>query len=421
MIHPVTKILTPHPFSLHQVGVSAKWSLTIWCTLMALCLNAQVFTETFEGINGSGKPVVFVNNGQSFTAITATPGGSLGGLFGVYIPGNTWTIPSPGGGSITNGPGGFGVGTSCSAGICSGVSDKFLDNGSSAGKAQVYSIKSTDGHLFTIKSIFLFFSSDNGNTNVAPGGLLITGKKAGSTVFSITKSSGFTTGFSINNGFNFINFSIEGGIDQSNSAIDEIQFTCGTNVNYFAIDNFAWGAASGPLPLKLIDFGGALSENAILLHWQTTDEVNIDYIETQRSKNSIDWQIINRQKPKGSLAVIDNNYDFTDYDFSNINYYRLKMVDLDGSFAFSRIIRINSKAVNKLEIYPNPAHDQFHLVAEGAKNGVIRIFNSNGVEVKALVFTNSISTVNISDLRPGLYSVLIFSTDSIRTIKFLKQ
>ena len=140
MVSSITRILTPCPSWLHQVGKFSKLSLSLWCSLLSLCLNAQVFTETFDGINGSGKPVVFVNNGQSFTALTATPGGTLGGLLGVYIPGNTWTMPSPGGGPVTNGPGGFGVGASCSSGVCSGVSDKFLDNGSSAGKAQVYSI-----------------------------------------------------------------------------------------------------------------------------------------------------------------------------------------------------------------------------------------------------------------------------------------
>ena len=173
--------------------------------------------------------------------------------------------------------------------------------------------------------------------------------------------------------------------------------------------------------MKLINFGGELSRNAITLHWQTTNEINVDYLELQRSKNNIDWAIINRQKPKGNSTVIDNKYDFTDYDLRDINYYRLKLVDLDGSFTFSRVIRINSNAVSKLEIYPNPAHNQFNLFVDGAKNAVIKIINSNGIEVKTLVNIDSISTVNTRDLRPGLYSVLIFSTGSIRTIKFLKQ
>lgn len=423
MIRLVTKIPSQCSLWLHQVRVPAKLSLSLWCSLLSICLNAQVFTENFEGINSSGKPVIFVNNGQSFTAVTATPGGSLGGLFGIYIPGNTWTMPSPGGGPVTNGPGGFGVGTSCNSGVCSGVSDKFLDNGLSAGKSQVYSIKATDGHLFAIKSIFLFFSSDNGNSNVAPSSLLITGKKSGSTVFNITKSSGFNSGFSVNNGFNFIDFSTEGGTDHSNTAIDEVQFSCGSNVNYFAVDNFTWGPASGMLPLKLINFNGAFSQNFISLHWQTTSETNMDHIELQRSNNNIDWTIINRQKPKGSTTAIaiDNKYDFIDYDLNDINFYRLKMVDLGGGFSYSQVISINIGTQRKIKIYPNPAHNQFNLVVDGSKNAVIKIINSNGVEVRTLVATDARLSVNISDLRLGVYTILIFKKGSIRTIRFLKQ
>ncbi|KAA9038714.1 T9SS type A sorting domain-containing protein [Ginsengibacter hankyongi] len=384
-----------------------------------LILNAQVYTETFEGITGAGKPTTFTNNGQSFTAITVTPGGTLGGLFGVYIPSNTWIMPNPGGGSTTNTSGGFGVGTSCTSGSCTGVSDKFLDNGSSIGTGQVYSIKTTDNRLFNIISVHLFFSSDHGNTNVAPGSVIINGKKAGVTVFTINKVSGFITGFATNNGFNYINFATEGGSDFSKVAIDEIEFRCSSAVNYFAVDNFTWTPAS-VLPLQLVDFAGRIHDHQVFLSWHTAAEINTNHFELQWSNNSVNWQTINSQSAKCNNGAGNNVYAYTQNNPGDINFYRLRIVDNDGRITGSNVLRISERNSREIQFYPNPVSNKLLIILQKDEPAVVQFINSNGRLVKTMKLITTTTWVDIVNFVPGIYTMKIIQGAAIKEDKIVK-
>lgn len=390
----------------------------LFCTFLFLSIKAQIYTETFESITGTGKPVTFTNNGQSFTATTATPGGSLGGLFGVYIPMNTWIMPNPGGGSTSNTTGGFGVGTSCSSGNCTGVSDKFLDNGLSSGTAQVYAIKSTDGRLFTIKNIHLFFSSDNGNNNIAPANVTIKGKKTGSVVFTINKTAGFISGFATNNGFNYINFTTEGGVDNSNIPITEIEFTCDASVNYFALDNFAWSPVTSTLPLQLLDFSGTAYQNKVFLKWQTASEININRFEIQFSNNNSGWQTINTQK--GTNKAVTGYYTFTHSNPSTIGFYRLKIIDNDSSYTFSKVLSFTLKETNKITAFYNHESNQAIINLPGNKMADVQIINYNGTVLKSKHLASTVTSIDCSNLPAGIYFIQVIQGQNKTVVKLLK-
>ncbi len=382
--------------------------------------NAQVFTETFESISGPGKPTVFINNGQSFTMVTGTPGGTMGGLFGVYIPGNTWNMPNPGGGSTTNGPGGFGVGVSCSAGNCSGISNKFLDNGSSIGKGQTYSIKSTNGSVFNIKSVHLFFSADNGNNNIAPLSVVVSGKKGGVVIFTITKTTGFVTGFSSNNGFNYFNFATEGGTDNSNKAIDEIEFRCAANINYFALDNFSWSSPA-TLPLRLLEFGGEQVGDNVSLHWRTADEVNVGYFDLQWSSDALEWITIDKQQSANLPGAIENSYHFMHNSTRPVNFYRLKMVDNDGKFVISKVIKLKRQIEAAVTFFPNPANRNLTITLPAAEPTMIQIFTGDGQIVREMKLQSLISTVDLGSLTGGVYVIRITQTGFTWVKKLVKR
>ncbi len=213
-------------------------------TLLLLILAFQVFraqtTETFESFTGSGsvKPTTFTSNSQPFTLTTTDC--VNGGTFGIFIPGQTWNKCSSG--TISNGTGAYGVGTSCTSGNCTGTSNKFVENGAATGTSQIYSIKTTNSALFTVKALHVYASTDQGNTPAASG-VIFRGKKAGVVIFTVTKSSGMNTSFGTNNGFTYIDFSTEGGSNNTGYTIDELEVQGTGAVNYIAIDNFVWAAA----------------------------------------------------------------------------------------------------------------------------------------------------------------------------------
>lgn len=163
-----------------------------------------------------------------------------------------------------------------------------------------------------------------------------------------------------------------------------------------------------PLPVTLKTFEAIKNENQALLKWTTTTEANTDYFEIQKSGNDLKWQPLSRVP----AAVNSNNlrsYSFTDPDLSDENspgferLYRLKMVDLDGSFAYSRIVSLSFGNYRRTILYPNPVSDQLYSnPADAAKIESITIINSAG-QIMFQSFEYGKAGIPINRLTPGTY------------------
>ena len=104
------------------------------------------------------------------------------------------------------------------------------------------------------------------------------------------------------------------------------------------------------LPVKLRNFSGENFAGAAKLKWSVAEEIDFDYYLVERSQNSINFEAIGLIKPNSSLE-----YNFSDENpLKGINYYRLKMQDLSGLYAYSKIIAVNFDQYASLNVYPNP-------------------------------------------------------------------
>jgi G8 domain len=113
------------------------------------------------------------------------------------------------------------------------------------------------------------------------------------------------------------------------------------------------GVIPSPFPVKLIDFKAHVSNHTVNLKWFTKEEVGFDRFYIEKSSNALSFEGI------GYLSTNpEKNYLFID-DAPKMgnNYYRLKMVDLDGSFEFSKIIVAYVSGENSSVIFPNPSAD----------------------------------------------------------------
>ena len=112
---------------------------------------------------------------------------------------------------------------------------------------------------------------------------------------------------------------------------------------------------SAILPLTLLSFDAEKKGGKVETKWQTEQEVNTDYFDVERSTNGVNFVSIGQVKATGLKQK--SNYAFTDNTppQSNSLYYRLKMFDKDGTFEYSKVKSISSKASKgDIKIYPNP-------------------------------------------------------------------
>jgi Secretion system C-terminal sorting domain len=119
---------------------------------------------------------------------------------------------------------------------------------------------------------------------------------------------------------------------------------------------------AAPLPITLIDFTAIKENDFVKLEWQTSSEINASHFEIERSLGNNFFENIGKINSLGKTILEKNNYQFIDYQpINGINYYRLKLVDLNGKYEYSKIIGINFDNKNSAigEFYPNPTIENY--------------------------------------------------------------
>jgi hypothetical protein len=177
---------------------------------------------------------------------------------------------------------------------------------------------------------------------------------------------------------------------------------------------------AGTLPLKLLSFTAQQAEKGAILQWNTAEEEGVAYFEIEKSSDGNQYLSVGKQPAAGSG---NQSYRFTDNSIlPSQTYYRLKMVDKNGSFTYSPVSRVRTgQSHNNISIYPNPAKDQLNISLT-ADAGPVRVtlHDVGGRTIKTFTVQSDGSTINkvadISSLQPGIYFIS-FNKQIVRFVK----
>lgn len=165
-----------------------------------------------------------------------------------------------------------------------------------------------------------------------------------------------------------------------------------------------------PLPVEAIEFEAYPGKDLIDINWNISRPFQLEGFELQRMTKDRNFEKITFVPFEEERFT----YQFEDKDVkSNTDYfYRLKLIDQDGSFTYSDIkkAKINGSESN-IAIYPNPVKDYFMLRSENARAEDILIFDTQGKNVTSLVKINNqqleFHEINTSLLNNGIYYIQI--------------
>jgi glucose/arabinose dehydrogenase len=185
----------------------------------------------------------------------------------------------------------------------------------------------------------------------------------------------------------------------------------------------------GPLPLSLISFSVSSHRGSNLVSWVTANEVNLKNFEIERSYDGSGFVKI--ASINARMTTGNNNYSFTDDSFlDGYIYYRLKIIDIDGKFSNSYIVRVysGSKAGYELTISPNPFKNEFLFGAVFSNTGkiTIRIIDAKGATVKIIKKQvekgfNSFQIDKLGNLSKGIYFLEVEQDGDVRKIKLIRD
>lgn len=182
------------------------------------------------------------------------------------------------------------------------------------------------------------------------------------------------------------------------------------------------------LPVTFSSFSVNNIEDVNLVKWITESQENNKYFELERSTDGRNFETINKQN--GTNGAGTQQYSFADETFTpGINYYRLKMIEIDGVYSYSRIIKVmnGSRSSGDLHITPNPVVKEFTLSAYFPERGpvMIRIIDVSGKVVKQISDSVdkgyiTMQVYQLDKLKQGTYFVEIKQKDYTRRTKIVK-
>ena len=196
-------------------------------------------------------------------------------------------------------------------------------------------------------------------------------------------------------------------------------YSGGTMLNDPACDELAawdmeFSYTVGVLPVELTDFKGQATDGGTLLTWQTASETNNEGFEIQHSPDGNNWNDLAFVPGHGTTQT-EQVYSFIDRrPLPGLNYYRLKQLDFDGAFEYSKVVSVVVHGKEAaLQVYPNPATGTFNLVFQNSGKGevLLTLNDAMGRSIKEIPFVleadRTTQSIEVSEIPTGVYWIAL--------------
>ena len=181
------------------------------------------------------------------------------------------------------------------------------------------------------------------------------------------------------------------------------------------------------LPLSLLNFSAEVVQKTVRTKWTVENEKNTANYIVQRSPNGSDFTDIGKVKSNNTTST--HSYSFTDKNpLEAINFYRLRMEDNDGRFAYSNILMVKlSTKDGAITIYPNPAKNNTSILFNSRTKDQFSIY-INDITGRLMKYTEGVSeigansvSIDLTGFASGIYSVSFNFQQENQSVKFYKQ
>ncbi len=185
------------------------------------------------------------------------------------------------------------------------------------------------------------------------------------------------------------------------------------------------------LPVKLLSFTASIQNNYPYLQWNADNETGFSRYEIERSGNGRDFTYIGYRDASAGTGV--KTYNFLDKGASIVTpskyYYRLKMIDGNGSYSYSKVASVLLRKQNLVSIVtsPNPFTDKITVQLDLPEASIVayklidlcgKIIVSNAVNLSNGIHNEEIG--GLKQLPQGIYILQIQTGSTLATIKILK-
>jgi hypothetical protein len=204
-----------------------------------------------------------------------------------------------------------------------------------------------------------------------------------------------------------------------------IDGSCGTVCSFdFQINN----TAVITVPIRLFSFTAKKVAEHVSIEWEVASQINNEKFILERSGDGYNFEIIGTLAGSGT-SYLTKNYSFIDSrPLSGTNYYRLKQVDFNGAYSYSKTVSVNIESAKPLvkNLFPNPVENKlsYNVYMASQGNASIEISDLSGRvlyrELKNLNKGDNPLNMDLSFLNNGIYFIRVNQDGFNDFTKFIK-
>jgi hypothetical protein len=182
-----------------------------------------------------------------------------------------------------------------------------------------------------------------------------------------------------------------------------------------------------PLPVRLVSFTGQQLDGQVQLKWQSSSEENTSHFEVERSADGKNFSQVLTKKAQGNSSSLVSYNALDNSPLSGTSYYRLKMVDLDGTFEYSKLVSVNSEGTVLVRVYPNPSRgNSISFTAGNGSKLVLKSVSDLFGKTVGYQQRNAGESLQVDFAQPlpaGFYVATLLSSDNgaLVKVKFVVQ
>lgn len=175
------------------------------------------------------------------------------------------------------------------------------------------------------------------------------------------------------------------------------------------------------LPVTLLSFDGAVNGCNVNLNWATSLETKFSHFEVEYSENGVDFSSIKTVQPLATPGV--RNYQTSITQNVATAYYRLKMIDIDGTYSYSnKVLQFKTTCSNnRIVLFPNPVVNNKATINGLPANSLIQIHHADGKLIETIKPLQSVHQINMSKYAKGMYIItVIHESKVVESFKVVK-
>jgi hypothetical protein len=210
------------------------------------------------------------------------------------------------------------------------------------------------------------------------------------------------------------------GLWEAATGYNKMNHTVAIGGSVTGCSGFTAFTANNSLPIELVSFSGNILQNSVQLSWKTASESQLAFFEIERSTDGLVFDKIGQISARNAASL----YQFLDQNLPNVSmiWYRLRVIDFDGSDAASQIIFVQLSSEKRLQILGNPivGNTLFYKIENSDLTTQLADYQLIAADGRFLKTAKASGEIDVENLPNGVYFLKIKVDGVVFFGKFLR-